>query len=99
MTRLTQLVPTRADLEHRAELILEEIDLPERQAWTENRCTQALFILLEAARMQAIEAMEEGPTPEQLTQFMAQAQLAHSLTEDLHQYIVNLPEKPDAYEH
>jgi len=90
--KLKQQIPTRVQLEELATEILDGLGADERQAWVNNRCTQALFVLLEAARMQAIELYENGATGEKLTQFMAQAQLARNLTEDLYKYIVDPPE-------
>ena len=99
MPRIRQQIPTAAELEASAQKVLDEMDGGEREAWLNNKCTVAVFLLLEAARMQAIEAYEDGATGDKLTQLMAQAQLAHDLTDDLQKYILDVPETPDAYQH
>ncbi len=99
MTRIKQQIPTAAELETRAQQVLDEMDVGEREAWLNNKCTVVVFLLLEVARMQAIEAYEDGAVGDQLTQLMAQAQLAHNFTDDLQKYIVANPEKADAYQH
>ncbi len=99
MPRIKQQIPTAEELLAQVNLVLVDMDPGDREQWLNSKCTVAVFLLLEAARMQAIEAYEDGATGDHLTQLMAQAQLAHNLTDDLQKYILDSPERADAYQH
>jgi len=79
--------------------LLSKVESQERTEWLELRCTQAMFLLLEASRMQAIEAIEEGPDPERLKQMAAQSQLASTLIDDLSTYITEPQAEDEDDEH
>lgn len=83
---MRKLTPTSSELEKAAEALIYDATLEERQQWLTNKLTRGVFVVLEAARMKAFEAIEEGPEPHKLVQYMAQAQLAAYLTEELDDY-------------
>ena len=84
-------IPTAEELHAQTIALLRDIDPADRDVWFQNPCTMAVFRLLEASRLQAIEMMEDGATGERLTQLMAQAGLARSLAEDMQEYIAPTP--------
>lgn len=85
---MRRLTPTSLELEKAADALLGSCDPLELHQWQAMRPTRVLFILLEAARMKAFESIEAGPDSEKsLVTFMAQAQLADYLMDELSDYI------------
>lgn len=93
--RCRNLILTSQELQEQTERHLAEVDVEVRRQWVRHPCTEALFYLLELTRMTALELAEEGPPPEEMRQYIYQAQLAKSLREDLLEFVVNAPEDED----
>jgi len=83
-----RLTPNSSELEKAADTLINDCGPEERQQWLASKLTRAVFVVLEAARMKAFEEIEGGPEQHKLVQFMAQAQLAEYLMEELRDYIV-----------
>jgi hypothetical protein len=88
---MRRLTPSALELEKAADVLIADSTLEERQQWLSSRFSKAVFVLLEAARMKAFEMIESGPEHEKLVQFMAQAQLADYLMDELADYMSGVP--------
>lgn len=89
---MRRLTPNSLELEKAADALIRDATTEERQQWLQSRLSKAVFVLLEAARMKAFEAIEEGPEDHKLVQYMAQAQLADYLMDELHDYMTGAEE-------
>jgi hypothetical protein len=84
---MRRLTPSSLELEKAADALIANAGPEERQQWLANPLSKAVFVLLEAARMKAFELIEGGPEDHKLVQFMAQAQLADYLMDELAAYM------------
>lgn len=82
------MIPTSEQLNRLAHQATAELSKEEKRLWFDSPVTQALFVLLEAARMEAYETIEQGATGDILVQHMAQAQLASTLVDSLYNNLV-----------
>lgn len=92
---MRRLTPSSLELEKAADALIGAAGPEERQQWLTSRLSKAVFILLEASRMKAFEMIEAGPEDHKLSQFMAQAQLADYLMDELAEYMKGASEEDE----